>query len=550
MLPILSVAAVAGVLPAQTTVDLHSQTRNVDFSNAAATKVWKTGASLPASCNLGEGFFLTTTQNLYLCAGSGTWKIAGPAPVALAGTGGTAQSVSGTFAPNSVPVVDATSTQVSSGCTATAGAMTCSAGFSGGTGATRITASEGGQPAAPPAGEQTLYLDSADHNLKSLDSGNIVRQYATLNGMETLGSKTLVSPSLGGSALTSTFSNEGSTGTVLGKLAKLTGNPALAILAAKTDTGGIVGIVTAGAGTSGTAEIATAGQASCVFDGGTTAGDYVSISSTIAGDCHDGGSTYPSTGQILGRVLSTNAAGGSYSVSLFGPEVQGAAQNSGAGGAFDPFDQTTAWVRDEMLTNNQWSLYAENGGSLVAGDGTYGDAQHPGVFQLTTGSATGNLIYMWLAWPNGGQVMHYPVGLVWEMQWVVKLNSLTTSTYEFGFMDSGPHNEVKIAYSQAAGPNWRGVSRNADTETGVDLGVAATTSAWAKIRMRSDGTKVYFSVNGNSEQSICPAGCSVSGSFGVGYDQIWPYALVSTQANTWTSMGIDFFAMKITGLTR
>src|SRR5205807_8269442 len=79
-----------------------------------------------------------------------------------------------------------------------------------------------------------------------------------------------------------------------------------AVIAATSDTKGIVGVVVGGAGTTGNAQIGVAGVASCVFDNATTAGDYVSISSTTAGDCHDAGSTRPTSAQILGLVLSTN----------------------------------------------------------------------------------------------------------------------------------------------------------------------------------------------------------------------------------------------------
>src|SRR5207249_3103167 len=61
---------------------------------------------------------------------------------------------------------------------------------------------------------------------------------------------------------------------------------------------------------------------SCVFDGATTAGDYVTISSTTAGDCHDAGATFPTSGgQVLGRVLSTNGAGGTYAMVLYPGEL-------------------------------------------------------------------------------------------------------------------------------------------------------------------------------------------------------------------------------------
>ena len=114
---------------------------------------------------------------------------------------------------------------------------------------------------------------------------------------------------------TFTISNAASTGTTVNTLTKLTGAPSTAVISAVTDTGGAVGITTAGAGTTGTATITTAGKISCVFDGATTAGDYVQISSSTAGNCHDSGAaTYPTSGQVLGRVLSTNGSGGTYAL--------------------------------------------------------------------------------------------------------------------------------------------------------------------------------------------------------------------------------------------
>jgi hypothetical protein len=112
------------------------------------------------------------------------------------------------------------------------------------------------------------------------------------------------------------LTNEGTTGTGTNLLVKLTGAPSTAIKTATTDTGGIIGICQQNCLTTSTGAIAQAGVASCVFDGATTAGDYVQNSSTTAGDCHDAGATFPVSGQVIGRVLSTNGAGGTYSVVL------------------------------------------------------------------------------------------------------------------------------------------------------------------------------------------------------------------------------------------
>lgn len=62
--------------------------------------------------------------------------------------------------------------------------------------------------------------------------------------------------------------------------------------------------------------MAIAGQASCAFDGATTAGDFVVASTSVAGDCSDAGATVPATVQVLGYVLSTNGGAGTYAVDI------------------------------------------------------------------------------------------------------------------------------------------------------------------------------------------------------------------------------------------
>lgn len=131
---------------------------------------------------------------------------------------------------------------------------------------------------------------------------------------------------LGGTELTNIFPNAAVTGTTLNKLAKLTGVGTMVISSAG-DTGGVIGICTgntstpgsSACGTTGSSEIAEYGTFSCIFDNATTADDYVTISASVAGDCHDNGASYPVGQQVLGRVLVT-AAAGTRSMTLFGPE--------------------------------------------------------------------------------------------------------------------------------------------------------------------------------------------------------------------------------------
>jgi hypothetical protein len=146
----------------------------------------------------------------------------------------------------------------------------------------------------------------------------------------TLNSPTIVTPTVGGilnqnGPGTYMIATNTGAGTTLGTLTKL--NSSGALIAAITDTGGVVGIAVAGAGASGTVTIQQSGSLNCVFDNTTTLGDYIQISPTVAGDCHDAGATYPTSGQVIGRVLLTQGIIATAPINLFGPEIKPALNN-------------------------------------------------------------------------------------------------------------------------------------------------------------------------------------------------------------------------------
>lgn len=149
--------------------------------------------------------------------------------------------------------------------------------------------------------------------------------------------------------------NAGVTGTTRWRLAKLTGAPSTAVIVATTDTDGAIGIVTANAGTTLTATIQTEGLVNCDFDAATTAGNYVQISATTAGKCHDAGSTFPGSGQVLGRVLSTNGASGNYQMLLVA---------SGKGFTGSPVDATYITQTPNSTLSNEQPLNALTDGLL------------------------------------------------------------------------------------------------------------------------------------------------------------------------------------------
>ena len=127
------------------------------------------------------------------------------------------------------------------------------------------------------------------------------------------------------------IANASVTGTTQNRIAKLTGAPSTAVIATTTDTTKLVGIVIAGAGTTGNAQIVTNGNVSCEFDGATTAGNYVGASTTTNGKCTDLGATLPVSGvQVIGRVLQTIGSAGNADVFIFTGE-QGRGGVSGSG---------------------------------------------------------------------------------------------------------------------------------------------------------------------------------------------------------------------------
>jgi hypothetical protein len=79
----------AGV--AQTAIDLRSQTKNVDYSQALYTKPVKVGTALPATCSPGEMFFQISGplgQNLFGCVAQDVWVLQGNSSASNVGSSG------------------------------------------------------------------------------------------------------------------------------------------------------------------------------------------------------------------------------------------------------------------------------------------------------------------------------------------------------------------------------------------------------------------------------------------------------------------------------
>jgi len=194
-----------------------------------------------------------------------------------------------------------------------------------------------------------------------------------LNFNAATGAFTCGTTSSGASQSSITLTNAATAGTAVNTLTKLTGTPSTAVISSAGDTGGVVGITTAGAGTSGPAIISAAGITACVFDGSTTAGDYVQISATTSGNCHDTGSqSYPTSGQVIGRALSTNAAAGTYNLDLFPAETRPPTMAAAAGITVTPSGGTVTIGADMSVMATQKQV--QQGAPICANDTGSADA--------------------------------------------------------------------------------------------------------------------------------------------------------------------------------
>jgi hypothetical protein len=167
------------------------------------------------------------------------------------------------------------------------------------------------------------------------------------------------------------------------RLAKLAGGSVM--MASSGDTSGILGVVQAGAGTTGNARIATRGSVTCEFDGGTTAGDYVTISTSAAGKCADAGSVRPASQQILGFATTTNGGPGAYTVIL---EPDAVSSNGGGSGDVTAVGECPAGACYQSVGQNQVLAGPVFGGAGAARARALVPDDIPTLNQNTTGKSS------------------------------------------------------------------------------------------------------------------------------------------------------------------
>lgn len=183
---------------------------------------------------------------------------------------------------------------------------------------------------------------------------------------------------------------------VANELVILTGAPSQATQALTTSTTGVVGICLVNCNVSGgTAVIATAGVAACIFDNATTAGDYVQASNSANGKCDDTTSTtYPTNGrQVIGRVLSSNSLSSTpRNIIIYSAETTPPALLASAAGG-TVLGNTGSSAAAVSATNAPVLGVSSSGGSPTTGTLTFNNSANTGSVTLSpvSGSTTATL---------------------------------------------------------------------------------------------------------------------------------------------------------------
>ena len=124
--------------------------------------------------------------------------------------------------------------------------------------------------------------------------------------------------------------NDATTGTVLNGPAKTAANPTQVVETSAGDSDAR-GICIYNCGKTGMALISLIGSTPCVFDGSVTVNDWVQISPTVAGECHDAGASRPTNGKLLGVLKVSGTGVGTYALAQSDVAAIGAVQTDSTG---------------------------------------------------------------------------------------------------------------------------------------------------------------------------------------------------------------------------
>ena len=277
-----------------------------------------------------------------------------------------------------------------------------------------------------------------------------------------------------------------------------------------------------------------------------------------------------------------------YSLTSAGTETE---IGAGGGTAFNPTDTTVDWLRDDFGTGIT-TIGSPIGSSQIrtaqlgAGDVfSYAAVQGAGSgMELRSGTTAGNGVWIGATTTgsNGGtgRVNWYDLyNGEWEVVWVAKLSSTADVRFRAGL------DQYKgIAGAPGSGSMWIRYDTNSayddDTKatgagafvaqicgyddancsgdtTGLTATLAGTVDTnWHKFRLYRAAGKINFQVDANASKTACLSGggCDMTLPANPGYGLTTytasPALIMGTDTTAAKSAFVDFFAWKITGLTR
>ena len=529
---VLLCAAVCGTVSAQTRIDLSGQGRNYDFSAATLTKPFKTGTSLPAACSIAETFFLTNAtpgQNLYGCVATNTW-------MALSGSTG-----------SGLPSVSGQSGKVLSN----NGGVVDWRPFGG---------DVGGSAEALTVGS----IQNRTVSMTAPSSGQALVWNAGASQWE----PGTVASGGGGSLPTYTPSKTSNTVLSLPAVSAYTfrfGTAACApAIAPSTVTiGNGTGTLWVAMGSDCTVKVRHNVVATCSTDCTAIAGssgfdtadqplyEWTVNSGVLAASGLARLTAYSAMPLLAGSNITLAVSGGVTTISATG--------GSGGGGSYPPMTaESTAYQYEEFIGGGDcynnvtnisklgWIVASTNGGETLSCT-TATAFDRPGTVSINTGTITGNEAALWL--PNGA--IH--PGSTFTARFFFKLTSATNTQGLVGLVNnvwqsnSGTTSGLYLE-KELADNNWFATTESSGTRTRVDTGLAVNTG-WvvAQIR-RIDTTTIGFKIAATVAALSTATEFTITSNIPPGL--LIPAFMVKNTTTTAREMAVDFYDLRITGLSR
>jgi hypothetical protein len=233
---------------------------------------------------------------------------------------------------------------------------------------------------------------------------------------------------------------------------------------------------------------------------------------------------------------------------------------------FWPSDPRVVWLKDEFpgattgtagspsIGELSWNFSNHNGGNSV--NKVNGAWPNLGILQVTTGSTSGNTIGIYLAGSSGWiGALGAHTDTMWDNVVVFRAVDTANVAGRIGLIAGGqtalPGSTgwFGLRYdTSVSDANFQFVFAPNATETAVDSGVPID-SNWHTLLIRADGAtvgKVWMSLDGGTEKSMCNSGCDLasSGSSWYSSNNYGPTFQLATKEAAAKNLYIDFWAFR------